>query len=384
MLICLALASCAAPPVAPVDGEPDLQGRVLAGASDFKQLVAGFVHTCALSEEGAALCWGSNDYSQLGAATTATCGGRPCSIDPVPVAGGRRYETIAAGWVTTCGVTAEGAGWCWGGGPFAGRGYLGDGQLSRSLAPVRIATDSAIASVTLGDGHACALTAGGTALCWGQNSLGQVGDGTTEDRPLPVAVAPRRTFRSLTAGAYHTCGVTTDGATLCWGDNRWGQLGVGPVPFGMGQAREMPTPVQVPSGVRFTTVSAGWQHSCALDERGLAWCWGRNDDASQLGDDSRVTHRGVPAAVSGGVRFAVVNAGALTTCARTANNDGYCWGGNYHGVLTTGTTNARGIGHPVRVDGGPFMRLRVGQAHACAVGTDRRVWCWGDRSAGQY
>ena len=377
--------ACGEPAVSPgTSAQPDLRGRVLAGASDFTQLVAGFVHTCALNAQGAAFCWGSNDYSQVGANTSTLCGGRPCSIDPVPVLGGRRYQTIAAGWVTSCGVTASGEAWCWGGGPFDGRGYLGDGALSRTTSPVRVATDSALASVTLGDGHGCALTRGGTALCWGQNNLGQLGDGTSVDRARPVAVGIGQTFTSLSAGAYHTCGITTDGATLCWGDNRWGQLGIADVAYGVGTAVRTPTAVRAPVGVRFARITAGWQHSCALDTGGSAYCWGRNDDASQVGDGSSVSHRSVPAPVTGGLRFATISAGALTTCARTAENDGYCWGGNYHGVLATGGTNARGVPYPVRVGGGPFMRLRVGQSHACAVGTDRTVWCWGDRSAGQY
>jgi alpha-tubulin suppressor-like RCC1 family protein len=380
----LALA-CAEPLAAPGPStQPDLQGRVLAGASDFTQLVAGFVHTCALTVQGSAFCWGSNDYSQLGANTSASCGGRPCSIDPVPVSGGRQYETIAAGWVTSCGVTASGEGWCWGGGPFDGRGYLGDGELSRTTTPVRVATDSALASVTLGDGHGCALTRGGTALCWGQNNLGQLGDGTSLDRAEPVAVAGGETFARLSAGAYHTCGITTDGETLCWGDNRWGQLGVSAVAFGTGTAMHAPTRVQVPAGAVFDRITAGWQHTCALDTEGSAYCWGRNDDASQLGDGSSRTHSGTPTPVTGGHRFATINAGALTTCARTDDDAGYCWGGNYYDVLATGESNDRGVPHPVAVEGGPFLRLRVGQAHACAVGTDRRLWCWGDRSAGQY
>ena len=36
--------------------------------------------------------------------------------------------------------------------------------------------------------HACGLTTGGAAYCWGYNNSGQVGDGTETNRSTPVAV----------------------------------------------------------------------------------------------------------------------------------------------------------------------------------------------------
>jgi alpha-tubulin suppressor-like RCC1 family protein len=37
--------------------------------------------------------------------------------------------------------------------------------------------------------------------------------------------------------------------------------------------------------MKFTTVSAGFTHTCGLVRDGSAWCWGANDTA-QLGDGS--------------------------------------------------------------------------------------------------
>src|SRR5439155_652560 len=69
------------------------------------------------------------------------------------------------------------------------------------------------ASVSSGAEHACGLTMNGAAYCWGYNGWGQLGNGTTEDGQRPVAVAGGLHFTALTAGYMHNCGVTASSAT---------------------------------------------------------------------------------------------------------------------------------------------------------------------------
>jgi alpha-tubulin suppressor-like RCC1 family protein len=348
---------------------------VLIGAAPpFSKVVAGFVHTCALTDDGAAYCWGSNDYSQLGADDTSRV--------PVPVSGGLQFKTISAGWVHNCGITTDDLTFCWGGGSIAKQGYLGNAELSRTTSPVRVLADSSFVSLTIGDGHTCALTASGMAYCWGMNTFGQLGDGSMQDQAVPAAVATTLRFRSLSAGAYHTCGITDADEAYCWGDNRWGELGAGDVAYNAIDAAS-PIPQRVLGDHAFQSIAAGWEHTCAIATTSRAYCWGRNDNARQLGDDSDVTHRGTPAAVAGNLSFTALSSGALSTCGITSSAETFCWGSNYYGGLGNGETS-RGVGHPVRAQGGPFVAVAVGQSHACGVGQDRRLWCWGDTSAGQF
>jgi alpha-tubulin suppressor-like RCC1 family protein len=374
--VSLGLTACFVPtePSGPAAGD---------GARRFSTIVAGFVHTCALDDRGAAWCWGGNDYSQLGAdVTKSDCGILSCSRAPLAVQGNTRFKTLAAGWVHNCGITIDDLTYCWGGGAITKQGYLGDGSLSRSIVPVRVHGDSAFTALAAGDGHTCGLTRSGAALCWGANTSGQLGDGTTEDRAVPVAVATPLRFRSLSAGAYHTCGITTQSDAYCWGDNRWGQLGAGEVAYNALSAAAT-LPRRVIGGLGFESVVSGWEHTCALAMNSRAYCWGRNEYHRQLGDDSDVTHRGTPKPISGGLSFVVLSAGQLATCGRTAAGDTFCWGGNYYGGLGNGQAS-RGVGHPVRTLGGPYPDLAIGQSHTCGLGIDRRRSCWGDQSAGQF
>jgi alpha-tubulin suppressor-like RCC1 family protein len=159
----------------------------------------------------------------------------------VPVAGGHTFMALSAGVASTCGLDAAGVAYCWGDNSY---GELGVGTTTGpevcpaglpyrtdpfpcSTVPVRVAGELAWAAVTVGASHACALTPGGAAYCWGANYTGSLGDGTTTPRSIPVPVVGGLTFTNLSAGGAHTCGVTRERIAYCWGQAGGGQLGIG-------------------------------------------------------------------------------------------------------------------------------------------------------------
>ena len=83
----------------------------------------------------------------------------------------------------------------------------------------------AITSISIHTSHTCGVTTNGAAYCWGGGTLGPLGNGSEDNQFTPVAVLGEFAFASVSAGEFHTCGVTNSGAAYCWGVDGSGRLG---------------------------------------------------------------------------------------------------------------------------------------------------------------
>ena len=72
-------------------------------------------HTCSVNRFGAAFCWGSNRFGQVGNGQTTT--NYPYGVsNPQRVVGSRTFLELSTGVSTTCGITPDRSAYCWGNG----------------------------------------------------------------------------------------------------------------------------------------------------------------------------------------------------------------------------------------------------------------------------
>jgi alpha-tubulin suppressor-like RCC1 family protein len=339
--------------------------------SPFRRVAAGFYHTCGITVNGAAYCWGSNGDGQGGNGTWDDN-----VTSPTAVAGGQVFAFISGGLSHSCGISASGSTYCWGGNE---GGQHGDGGTEETVVPSLAATGVTLASVYAGYYHSCGVGTDGTFYCWGDRAVGKVGDGQSASEATPVAVQGGITFAQIEAETHeaHTCGAATDGKGYCWGLNTYGQLGDGTT-----QNSATPVEVSAPGGATFAEIRVGHGVSCGLTTAGRVFCWGENW-AGQLGNgsnnDSQVP---VEVAVPAGLNFIDVALGVWHVCAVADTGALYCWGGNDYGQLGDGGSSSRST--PAQIAAGTaFQDVDAGFAHTCGVTTAGNVLCWGSNDNGQ-
>jgi hypothetical protein len=294
-----------------------------------------------------------------------------------------------------------------------------------------------IAYVAAGGEASCAITDGGTTLCWGAGTGSVLGEpwvdpaiGTCWGSPCSPMPVPRETdLSSVQPMTTHACGLDPFGRASCWGDNYALQLGVP----NRGAVYDA---VAVGGGKTFTTLTLGRQYTCGLTSDGDAYCWGDNH-AGKLGGNQRNGPIGTPELVSGGLKWVSLDAQAETTCGVTDAGHLYCWGSFGTSVRTvagaetcqvgadkSGPVNEQCAYVPLRmsldsgtgpdpifvqtsgscvltseggvyclddartryasVDGlGPIASISGGDNHTCGLSAGGAAWCWGSNGDGR-
>ncbi|MFL5447813.1 MAG: Ig-like domain-containing protein [Gemmatimonadales bacterium] len=228
----------------------------VAGGLILKSIVPGAGYTCGLLLDGAARCWGANDWGVFGT------GDRESSLVPREAAAGIQFRTISlsptvqSGGPHTCGMSLGGDAYCWGTNEVGQLATYPRTQISES--PTLVLSPTPLVDVQSGGQHGCGLAADGTVLCWGDNQGRALGDRPVQSPnfdsiPAPVHLAPA--FTQIRAGLYRTCGLTAAGTVFCWGDN------FGPVPV----------QIQIPQALNRIDVSVG--RFCGRSVQGVVWCW---------------------------------------------------------------------------------------------------------------
>ena len=161
----------------------------------YRSISAGTMHVCDIASGGIAWCWGLNGAE--GRIGSDQLGSSSMSAVPVRVPGNQKLAQLATFGRHTCALTTEGKAYCWG---YNGWGALGaNSSLSQSPTPVAVATNQTFRSISAGSDHACAITFDNVAYCWGNNDWRQLGTGTSATASSPVPVAGGISFSSISA-----------------------------------------------------------------------------------------------------------------------------------------------------------------------------------------
>ena len=345
--------------------------------------------TCGIATNGDGYCWGFNLFGQGGSGTTDST-----LTVPTKVAGGLTFTSISPGAAHSCGTTTSGT-YCWG---CNSTGEIGNGTSAYNegktgtcgtlrLTPVPVAGNQTFSDVeasgsvqvyqqdgTCSDAYChaetCALTATGELYCWGNLTL------------TPAAVTQAPPFKSLSTSVANVCGLGTDAVIYCF------------TAFFGPPASTQPGPIQ---GVEpMQAITTGRFHSCSIDRKGRAYCWGGNL-RGELGSTSTETCfrrifgpypcRAKPDTVFGGHRFQSISAGGGTpstsdsapishTCGVTVNQEIYCWGDNTYGQLGNGTQTPSSV--PVKVSSDlKFRSVTTGYGYSCSLTVSGVGYCWG-------
>lgn len=132
----------------------------IAGGHRFRSIAVGQYHSCGATESGVTYCWG------LAPGTGALGTGVLDEYQPQPVAvqGGPAFTALSAGVFHTCGLTADGIAYCWGRNV---HGQLGSYHADVSPVPIRVSTPHVWRSISAGRDGTCGITPDDEMFCWG-------------------------------------------------------------------------------------------------------------------------------------------------------------------------------------------------------------------------
>lgn len=187
--------------------------------------------------------------------------------------------------------------------------------------------------------------------------------------PVDVVRAPSLAGR-VAMGQIHTCALDDRGSAWCWGGNGAGQLGDG-------TTETLALPVAAASGHSFVSLAAGEYVTCGLKASGEVFCWGSDWDLQLGGAGDSLA----PVLVHSG-DFKFLTSMYWTNCVLDTQGHAFCWGyaSEYHelgNTIETASADLVPVATPPGESDLQFTELKAGIHHACGLTTDSRLFCWG-------
>lgn len=345
----------------------------------FQSIVAGISSFCALDQQGVIYCWGSGSSSQLGSGKSGN------NYVPTPVSNPNHivFKSLNGFNHNFCALDEVGNAYCWGEGS---SGKNGNGTNSNVNTPtlVTMPVNIKFQAVVIGAGTSCALADNGHPYCWGAGESGQIGNGENKNQYVPTEVKMPSTneiFTELNIAYYSpafVCGLTNIGNIYCWGYGQSGAIGDGT----KDPVKNLPTKVIMPDATVFSHLVPGMgSTACALDNKGVLYCWGYNGHGEGGNGSLSNTNRPTPAIMPDGEVFRSVATSVNTSCAITDLKNTYCWGYDGNGQLGNETIGDNST-IPVMSHFNGRQISKVSSSYhmsstLCGIDASKRIYCWG-------
>ncbi|MGI6612334.1 MAG: IPT/TIG domain-containing protein [Candidatus Nanosyncoccaceae bacterium] len=447
------------------------KGAIPAGAK-IASISTGFHHTCVLTQDDKMYCWGLNDTGQLGDGTTDNSP-LPVEVNRGAIPTSVRIRSLQTGWMSSCVLAGDNNVYCWGDNRY---GQLGDGTTGSKASPVLLSQGQRdpsfnISQLSTGAHHACIKDSDNKSYCWGLNTYGQLGDGTLFNKTSPTAVTqgdmPNQDIKQVVAGYRNTYVIGSDDKLYVWGHNERGSVGDGTftnrsaptltlLPYSLGTVVSMdqfafrsvavlsnnqvyawgvasgflgdivsgdqPLPVRASRSsnqVKFDNTYAPYVERISpyklrvrnpAHDEGIVSVTATNStgetttkadsytyenpttpEITSISPSEGLIYGGEEVTITGinldNMKWKQVAAGGSHACAIGLDNNVYCWGLNSFGQLGNGNNNNSNI--PVAISQGDIptsvtiQQLSADSYHTCALGSDNKAYCWGRNNYGQ-
>lgn len=246
---------------------------------EIADLSFGPEHKAMLLENGNLYTWGKGKYYELGNGE---------SVDeveePTKVEGISDVIQVECGKHHTLALTRDGRVYSWGwGGNFFSAGCLGHSSRDDCPEPtlVEALADVEIEQIAVGDYHCLALDTQGQAYSWGRGESGRLGNGSSGNTKVPEVLAAFEgvSVTEIASGPTFCAALDEEGMLYTWGKNDNGQVGQAPgISLDVYNMELVPTHLDAFEGARITKFACGEKHMLAVTENSDLYKWGEKQD----------------------------------------------------------------------------------------------------------
>lgn len=191
----------------------------------------GKSHCLGLSRTGVLYSWGDNTYGQLGDGTITSTKSNLRPIRVRSIFAIKKAAAVFAGVSHSLALTVDGRVYAWGSNQYCQLGYA-TSSLTYSSVPIVVPglENEIVEQLSGGTDFSCVITRKKQVWCWGANTVGQIGINTTTAAycaPTLVESLTEHRIQALSSGGQSTIALTDTGVMLGWGANtlnKFGQL----------------------------------------------------------------------------------------------------------------------------------------------------------------